>query len=674
MQTADDANVRLETLLDREWLIPNARGGFACSTAAGLNTRKYHGLLAAAMLPPGRRMMILSRVEDTVLRDGWPHALSCNEYPGKIHPEGHRLLRAFDPRPWPRWAYQSDGWTIQKELRLVRGHNIAVLSYTLLGADKPVELELRPLFALRPIHELSYQWNGRLDAHPAGAGQWHIAATTRTPEVFFAHGGAFDGAGYWYLNTIYRREKARGYAGLEDLWMPGTVRWTLNPGQTVHFACSTEPIDLPKVIDDLDRDCPAPPPGPLDAETDPDLDAMLRAGEVFIVHGRDAAPAIIDGYPWHSASGRGAMIAMAGLLLAPGRLGEARGLLTHMASHEHHGLLPTTFSASLGPSHDSADTALWFVNAVAQYLDYAGDRTFVHRHLAETIDRIIDHYIAGTDLGIKVADDGLLECRGAGAPATWMDARVGDIAVTPRAGMPVELSALWHNALLIAADLADDAGRIARAAELRARADLTRQSFNAVFWNDAAHCCFDVIDGQSQDASIRPNQILAVSLRHPVLAPHRWDALVETVRVHLLTPVGLRTLAPTNPSYAPRCEGDVAARERALHNGTVHPWLIGPYVDALRRCLPPGPQSRAEIRRLLSPLLECLAANDGGRLPELFDADPPHRPGGCIASARSVGELTRAYVDGALDPAETRRGDTRRIPLATIVMPQRVID
>ena len=229
----DIAAADLDELIGREWLATNGLGGFAASTVAGMNTRKYHGLLVAAMAPPVRRMVLLSRVEETVFHNGWPFALACNEYPGVIHPVGHQVLKAFSYDPVPRWAYQADGWTLEKTLHLLPGENTVCLSYTLLAADRSADLELRPLFALRGIHELMYQWNARLGAEPHPAGGLRIPPTSRTPEVFFAHDGKFAGEGYWYLNTIYRREQDRGYSGLEDLWTPGVVRWTLSPGQTV---------------------------------------------------------------------------------------------------------------------------------------------------------------------------------------------------------------------------------------------------------------------------------------------------------------------------------------------------------------------------------------------------------------------------------------------------------
>ncbi|MDB5294272.1 MAG: putative glycogen debranching enzyme, partial [Phycisphaerales bacterium] len=251
-------DVDLDGLMAREWLAANGTGGYASSTACGLNTRRYHGLLVAAMTPPARRMVLLSRVEETLRCGGREYHLACNEYPGAIWPNGHELLRAFSTEPHPRWAYQGDGWTLQKELRLLRGRNTVLLSYTLLGAGCGVELDVRPLLALRGIHEMSYQWNGRLEARPRGVSHWHVPATRRTPEVFFAHDGLFDRRAHWYLNQIYRRESEYGYPGLEDLWSPGSATAQLAPGQTVHFACSSDPFDLSDVVARAERQLRVP--------------------------------------------------------------------------------------------------------------------------------------------------------------------------------------------------------------------------------------------------------------------------------------------------------------------------------------------------------------------------------------------------------------------------------
>jgi predicted glycogen debranching enzyme len=345
MRPPDISSLDFEGLIGREWLAVNGLGGYASSTLCGMNTRKYHGLLVAAMTPPVRRMVLLSHVDETVITDRGATPLACNEYPGTIYPQGYRSLRAFSNDPFPRWAYQGDGFTLEKSVQLLRGENVVCLTYTLLGGDKPVTLEARPMLAMRGIHELSYQWNGRLIAELRKEGQVRIPATVRTPEVFFASDGEFRAEPYWYLNAIYRGEQQRGYAGLEDLWNPGLFRWILGPGQSVHLICSSDPVKVDRVLDELNRaveelDRGASTTGA--EQRDENLEALLAAAEVFVVKLPADAPQpvhVIGLYPWCPPGNRAALIGFTGLLLIPGRLEDARKLLISLASQLRDGLI-----------------------------------------------------------------------------------------------------------------------------------------------------------------------------------------------------------------------------------------------------------------------------------------------------------------------------------------------
>jgi predicted glycogen debranching enzyme len=654
MASLDLSQLGLDALVEREWLASNGLGGYSCSTVPGLNTRKYHGLLVAAMLPPVRRMVLLSRVEEFVRVNGWPFPLACSEYPGTIHPDGHRHLRAFGRHPYPRWAFQGEGWTIERGLRLLHGANTVVLSYTLLGGDHPVELELRPLLALRPIHELMYQWNGRLNAENRGRQQQRIPPTARTPEVFLAHDGAFDPDAYWYLNTIYRSEAQRGYSGLEDLWNPGIIRWALSPGQSVHFACSTDPIDLPEVLAQAEKQF-APRQAAFGAihSSDEPLDALVRAAAQFVVsvpQESGAAPSVVAGYPWLAPSGRDALMAFAGLMLVPGRFDEAKGLLLSLAGRVRRGLIPTTYPEDgSAPVYDGADTSLWFINAVHQYLCYCPDDQVARQRLLESVVEIVRAYQHGTDLGIRLGTGGLLEVHAPGVATSWMDAHVDGWVVTPRTGRPVELNALWYNALRIAAELSDRAGRSVWAAGFAAQAAKMRQAFNDAFWNERSGCCYDVVSEHGHDPSVRPNQLLAMSLPFAVLEPSRFAAVLGVVMRDLRVPIGVRTLAPGDPAYQGRYAGDVVARDRAYHNGSAYAWLLGPLVGAYLRVHGKGEPARREALAMIQPCLDELTGNGLGCLRELFDGDAPHRPGGAVTSALNVGELLRCYAEDVLD-------------------------
>jgi predicted glycogen debranching enzyme len=651
METLNLLALSLDAQLSREWLAVNHLGGYAASTLPSCNTRKYHGLLVAAMCPPVRRMVLLSRVEETVFYDGWPHALACNEYPDAVFPQGYRLLRAFSNEPFPRWAYQNEGWTLEKQLRLLKGENTLVLSYTLMGSAKPVELEVRPLLALRGIHELMYQWNAPLVPQNLTPSHHHIPATHSTPEVFFAHDGKFLGEGYWYLNTIYRREKERGYSGLEDLWSPGVVRFTLAPGQTVNFVCSTDPINLQTVLDKADLQFAHSCAPAVDGEK-PDfaLQALSLAADQFVVTNREGRSTLMSGYPWSAPSGRDAMIDLPGLLLVTGKLSIAKGVLEYFASLASRGLMPSEFPTDgTAPLYRGADVSLWFVNAVREYLRYSGDDQTTKK-LFDVIDAILSAYQRGTSLGIRADADGLLSAGAPGlAPATWMNAEVDAAAVTPRHGRTVELNALWYNALRIGSDLARRFHQPVRSEELYLFANRVRAAFNRRFWNETAGCCFDVIGEQTADASVRPNQIFAISLPYPVLNIDRHVAVLNKVRDELLTPMGVRTLTPKDPNYHGRYDGGVLARDRAYHQGSAYPWLLGPFVSAFVRVYGRGQPTRDRALAMLRGPLEHLRGLGVGQIHELFDGESPHAPGGLTSSARSVAEILRAYAEDVLD-------------------------
>jgi predicted glycogen debranching enzyme len=669
MRPLNISEMNFESLIEREWVATNRIGGYASSTLCGMNTRKYHGLLVAAMSPPARRMVLLSHVDETVWTSHGEFALSSNEYPGTIFPRGFVHLRAFNVEPFPRWAYQGDGFTIEKSLRLLPGENTACLSYSLLTGEKSITLELKPLLALRGIHELMYQWNSRLSAEWKKSGLVRIPASTRTPEVFFAHDGEFRAEPHWYLNTIYRREDERGYSGLEDLWKPGTFRWTLSPGQTVHLACSAEPVELSRVCGDLDkaRDEFDRRTSIVTTESQDRLETLLRAAESFVTESLaegslDRAVQVISQYPWGSANGRTALAGFSGLFMVTGRFDEGRALLHWLAAQMRNGLVPTDFSEfGEPPVFNGADTSLWFVNAVGEYYRHTNDAQGL-RALFEPVEKIILACQHGTSLGIHCDGDGLIASRAPGIPTSWMDAKVGDWVVTPRQGRTVELNALWFNALKIAASLATVLKKETLAREWEELAQRVYAAFNRRFWNSELKCCYDVLDDNGFDASIRPNQIFAISLRHPVLAPERFGTAIQTVVEELLTPMGLRTLPARDPAYHGRYAGNVVARDRAQHQGSVYPWLLGPLASAYVRAFGPSDETTARIAGWLEPCLQYIQGDGLGQICELFDGDEPQSPRGATASALSIAEILRCYAQDILGITTARA--SRPLPQA----------
>lgn len=654
MEGYDMSEMGFEGLIGREWLVSNGVGGYASSTAPGLNTRKYHGLLVASMAPPVRRMVLLSRVEETVTQSGntWP--LASNEYPGIIHPRGFEFLRAFRHDPFPRWAYQADGWTIEKSLWLVKGENTVVLTYSLLGAQQPVELDLRPMLAMRSIHELMYQWNGRLTVEKRGKRQYRVAPTNRTPEVFFAHDGAnnggTNGGSVWYLNTIYRREQERGYSGLEDVWSPGSIKWTLYPGDSAHFICSADPIDFDATLERAQKQSETA------AMEDSLVDlrqphvALRRAIDAFVVDVPDDVAAQrgseVTAFPWAAPSLRDALVGFTGLHLVTGKTADGLRLLRNAADTLRDGLIASRFPEDgSGPIYEGADVSLWFINAIHEYLRYSKDFAGVAQHLLEPAMKIIDAYTKGTRLGIGTDCNHLLQSHEAGMPTTWMDAKAVDWVVTPRQGKTVELNALWFNALCIVAELCSRQGRIEQADALRQRAERVKEAFNRIFWSDDREVCFDVVESAGHDPSLRPNQLLAISLPYAVLAPERHKAVLDAIEADLLTPYGIRSLSPHDSAYQGKYGGNVIARDRAQHNGSAYPWLLGTFISASCRTYGGCDAIRAKATKWLQPCLDYLYGDGIGHLPELFDGDLPQSPGGAIASVLNAAEILRAYVE-----------------------------
>jgi predicted glycogen debranching enzyme len=667
MDALDLSSLDFEGLIQREWLTTSGNGSFAGSTICGRNTRKYHGLLVAAMSPPVRRMVILSRIDETILADGKLYPLSSNEYPGVIHPIGYPNLRAFNNDPFPRWGYQADGFTLEKGLRLIPGQNAVSIQYTLLGGNRPVDLELRPMLALRGMHELSYQWNGPLDAQATSQSQVHIAATSRTPEVFFAHNGRFGAETVWYLNTIYRREQERGYAGLEDLLMPGTFRWTLSPGQTARVVCSTEPVDLQAAIAELEGK-PALVSIPSDVSHDIDFADLARAAETFVVKVPQASPpvSVLTHLPWSAPSMRGALISVPGLFLVSGRFDLARELLEGYVPLLNDGLLPSLLPEDgTAPVYHGADVSLWFINAAYQYLCYSGDTEFARRILP-ALESIIHHYQQGTKLGIGVDSDGLLRSNQPGVPTSWMDAQTVDWIVTPRAGRPVELNALWFNALKAVAEIsvrARDASAPA-ADVLRGAASRAYIAFNRRFWNEHRRCCFDCLEDYGADASVRPNQLLAMSLPFPILSLDRFERVLSVVTAELLVPMGVRTLSPADRAYQGHYGGHVIARDRAYQQGSAYPWLLGPLVTAQVRAYGRGADNLRRVKAWIDGPIKFLHGRGMGQIPELFDGNFPHHPGGALASAPAIAEILRCYSEDILGRRPNPEDLSRTAPAA----------
>lgn len=643
----------------REWLETNGLGGFASGTLAGLHTRRYHGLLVAATQPPVGRAVLLAKLEETLIVNGTRYELSANQYPGAVHPQGFQFLKEFRLDPFPTFVYAVGGVTLTKTIFMPHGANSTVLQYALeVGPDAPeCQLELLPLLAGRDYHSLTGE-NAALDpSFQSDADGLRVQPYAAWPPLYLAHAAQrVEATGFWYRSFEYEAERERGLDFQEDLFNPCRLHFALTPDAPVALIASTEPQSVAEVaaLEQRERARRAALVAPF-AERDELVQQLARAADQFIVartYGQigeqTAGQTVVAGYPWFSDWGRDTMIAFEGLTLATGRYDAARQILRAFAANLDQGMLPNRFpDAGEVPEYNTVDATLWYVEAVRALLAHTQDYEFVRAELYDKLREILTWHERGTRYQIGVdAADGLLHAGEPGVQLTWMDAKVGDWVVTPRHGKPVEIQALWFNALCVLAELAERFGDEATQQHCVARAAQVKASFAAQFWNEAAGCLYDVVNddvvnGTDCDASLRPNQILAVSLPHAVLEGARAQQVVATVERELLTPYGLRTLAAHDPRYVAHYTGGIQSRDGAYHQGTVWPWLLGPFFTAYLKMNGKSAAAQQQVRAWLAAFNEHFRAAGLGQVSEIFDAEAPHAPRGCIAQAWSVAELLR---------------------------------
>ncbi|MER3427096.1 MAG: glycogen debranching protein [Pyrinomonas sp.] len=634
--------------LEREWLETNGLGGYASSTLMGLNARRYHGLLIAATKPPVARTLLLSKFEERLLIDGVPFDLSTNEYVGAVHPQGFHQLARFRLDPFPVFTYEAAGVVFEKSLFMVHGENSTVVQYELRESNaSEVELLIRPLVAFRNHHHLAREESNaifELRETPSG-----VALRGRSLTLHFAYDTAtVDRASYWYRNFIYRRERERGLDFVEDLFSPFALCFRLQAGRRTSIIVSTEeraisaaePLRAAEIARRMKILAGAPMRDPL-------VEQLTAAADQFIV-ARGTGKTVIAGYHWFSDWGRDTMISLPGLAHATRRFDAARDILREFARCVDGGMIPNRFpDEGEVPEYNTVDATLWFFEAVRSYVVSAQDEAFVRAELYDVLNEIIDWHVRGTRYCIRMDDDHLLMAGTPETQLTWMDAKVGDWIVTPRHGKPVEIQALWYNALQTMAAFAHRFGDKARARYLLRLADGARRSFNLLFWNAETECLFDVVNVMERDPSVRPNQIFAVSLHHSMLDLERARKVVAVVERELLTPRGLRTLSPRDPRYRGSYVGGPVERDGAYHQGTVWAWLMGPFVTAYLKVYGSSPTTRAAVRRLLRGFNEHLREAGIGQVSEIFDGDAPHAPRGAIAQAWSVAELLRIAAEHA---------------------------
>ncbi len=641
-----------------EWLVTNGLGGYASGTVGGFLTRRYHALLVAALPAPLGRIVLVSRLDERVRLSGgtigWLSRVGVSARNVVTH---FQLVGGL-----PVWRYELEGATIEKRLIMPRLLNTVLVTYQVLQASAPIRLGIRPHLHARP-HEVTVDYV--LPSSPvlvARGGYLEATLDPSVPPTVMAlrdHESSFTLHPEATKDVPYVLEQQRGYASVGDTWSPGYFKLDLAEGERATFIASTESTaSLDAIATDDAVNAEIHRRSRLlvaagAAGVDPLCAELVLAADQFVIEpatraveatraraAGDEARSVIAGYHWFTDWGRDTMISLEGLTLCTGRLPEARGILLTFARHLRDGLIPNLFpEGDQEGLYNTADATLWFFHALDRYLSASKDVDTL-RELLPSLNEVVRLHLSGTRFGIRVDDDGLLTQGAPNLALTWMDAKVGDWVVTPRRGKTVEINALWFNAVRLLADwrrmLDQDAmdldGIAARASE----------AFNRRFWFEDGHYLYDIVDGESgDDSSLRPNQILALSLHHPVLEKRRWPRVVDVVAERLLTPYGLRTLAPGHADFKTQYFGDLRSRDAAYHQGTVWAWLIGPFIDAWLRVYP---ERHDQAQSLLAAFNTHLSDACIGSISEVFDATEPYAPRGCIAQAWSVAEVLRSFM------------------------------
>lgn len=654
----------LQAAAGREWLVTNGIGGFASGTVAGLLTRRYHGLLVAALNPPLGRTLLLAKLDETAVYDGQAFPLFANRWAGgAVDPAGfHHLERFHLEGATPVWTFACADALLEKRVWLQPGANTTYIRYDLRRSARPLALRIKALVNYRDYHGTTRAGDWQMQIAPAPHGLQIVAFAGATPFFLLSDRAEASPDHTWYRNFHLDVEAYRGLDATEDHLYAGTFEGALQPGQSLTLLASTDPApSLDGAAAYAERQAHeqnllaagAPEGAP------PWARHLVLAADQFIVRrpspGHPDGLTVIAGYPWFSDWGRDTMISLPGLALSTGRPEVARSILQTYARFVDQGMLPNRFpDAGETPEYNTVDATLWYFEALRAYHAATGDNALA-RELFPVLQDILAWHRRGTRYQIHVdPEDGLLYAGERGVQLTWMDAKVGEWVVTPRIGKPVEVNALWHNALQVMAGLARRLRKSKLAREYAAQAEAVAASFRQRFWFEEGGYLYDVVDGpdgqpgpdgRRSDARLRPNQIFAVALPGQLLSPEQARAIVDVCTRHLLTPHGLRSLAPSDPAYAGHYGGDQRQRDGAYHQGTVWPWLMGPFVRAhLRVYGDPG-----LARSYLEPLIRHLADDGVGSVSEICDGDPPFFGRGCPAQAWSVAELLRAWQ--AIGPA-----------------------
>lgn len=659
----------LDRALGFEWLETNGRGGFASGTVAGANTRRYHALLLTARKPPSERIVLVNHLEEWLDIDGQTIPLSTNLYPGAVHPSGYKGCIEFSTDPWPTWIFDCNGITIQREILSIHGRDIVVARWKLVGKKSlRALLKVRPKLTGRDYHGTHHE-NGSLSTEAqVGSGMVLWQPYSDLPPVRTFHSGGYRHEPDWYRHIQFPIERQRGLDAEEDWWSPGEFTFDLESGSAKTLALTSETIDRLDVAalakqEKSRRDTvrqAAPVADSLAGE-------LWRAADMYISE-RGMQHTVIAGYPWFTDWGRDTFISLSGLCLVTGRLDIAWQVIASFAALVSEGMVPNRFpDAGEQPEYNTIDASLWFIHAIGRYLAVSRDEVRVRETAWPAVKQILDGYRRGTRYGISMDEDGLIMGGVSGAQLTWMDAKVGDWVVTPRHGKPVEIQALWVRALEVGETLARGFGEADYADRCRSDRSKAIASFRERFWHKQGGYLYDVIDGpEGSDASLRPNQLYAISLVDELVPHDRAQQILRLVKEQLLTPVGLRTLSPTDSRYRARYEGGVLERDSAYHQGTVWPFLLGSFVTAWIKVYGKNATVLKQARSFLDGIDTHVKEACLGQVSEIFDAEAPHAPRGCYAQAWSVAEPLRALIeDLGIKP------DRQKVTVKRVVVRQR---
>jgi len=629
-----------------EWLETNGLGGWAGSSIIGCNTRRYHGLLVAATVPPTERMNLVNKLDETIILSNQRFDLSTNDYGDVISPQGYQYLSSFKKDLFPEWIYEVNGIKLTKTIAMVHGENTTLIIYKVEKANEPFILELLPLISARGYHSLQHAYNNIFWDVQFENGIFKNQPFYGAPNIYLSVPGAtYKHDPRWFYRFNYAVEKYRGLDFEEDLFNHGMFTLELKEGDSLGIIISTEDPQNRNVHILLEQENLRRKDLIKGYEKNETLQQLILAADQFIVKRDEDLKTVIAGYHWFTDWSRDTMISLPGLCLSTARYEDAKKIIAAFAKNVSMGMLPNRFTDNNEPpEYNNVDGTLWYFVAIYKYLEHTNDTEFILKEILPVLKNIIDWHFKGTRYNIHVDEDGLLYAGEKGVQLTWMDAKIGDWVVTPRMGKPVEIQALWYNTLNIFSKLLEMNGQEEDARIVCIDANKAKKSFLQKFWFEEGHYLYDVIDEkENPDATLRPNQLFAISLPFALIEGEQAEAVLKIMEEQLYTPVGLKSLPKSDVHYVPVYGGDTYHRDSSYHEGTVWSWLLGPYIDALMKS--ESENKKAKAKKVIEDFKYHLNEGCIGSVSEIFDADEPHHPRGCVAQAWGVAEILRVIKD-----------------------------